>query len=191
ITFRSVLAQYVRVVIDEYSTRTGTAALELAEIEVYQDEGPLPDPEAFDDRASTKPPKVTRALSAWEFDSTGDAEGWVAANQVTPFTVSGGQLRFSSTGGDPYVIGPQVSFGAGPLRVEVVMTSSVSGGGQVFWGTTAGGFAEARSARFPVQAGTATYTVTIPASDGELRQLRLDPVSGTGDFAVDAVRVLR
>jgi len=129
-------------------------------------------------------------LSAWEFDSTGDAEGWVAANQVTPFTVSGGQLRFSSTGGDPYVIGPQVSFGAGPLRVEVVMTSSVSGGGQVFWGTTAGGFAEARSATFPVQAGTATYTVTIPASDGELRQLRLDPVSGTGDFAVDAVRVL-
>lgn len=141
-------------------------------------------------RTATATVRVTRALSAWDFDSTGDAEGWVAANQVTPFTVSGGQLRFSSTGGDPYLIGPQVSVGAGPLRVEVVMTSSVSGGGQVFWGTTAGGFAEARSATFPVQAGTATYTVTIPASDGELRQLRFDPVSGTGDFAVDAVRVL-
>lgn len=55
ITFRSVRAQYVRVVIDEYSTRTGTAALELAEIEVYQDEedGSLPDPEAFNDTHGT------------------------------------------------------------------------------------------------------------------------------------------
>ncbi|WP_163541771.1 discoidin domain-containing protein [Occultella kanbiaonis] len=55
ITFRSVRAQYVRVVIGEHSTRTGAAALELAEVEVYSDDGSLPAPEAFDDTVAETP----------------------------------------------------------------------------------------------------------------------------------------
>jgi hypothetical protein len=142
------------------------------------------------ERVATATLRVSPALAAWEFETDGDAEGWVAANQVTPLTVSGGALRFSSTGGDPFVTGPQVSLGAAPLTVEVVMTSSVAGSGQLFWATTAGGYSEGRSGRMAVEAGTRTYRVEIPAGDGGLRQLRLDPASGSGDFAVDAVRVL-
>ena len=41
---------------------------------------------------------VTHSLVAWEFASDGDTEGWTAANQLTPFTVSGGVLVTSATG---------------------------------------------------------------------------------------------
>ncbi|MGH1565115.1 glycosyl hydrolase [Mumia sp. DW29H23] len=135
---------------------------------------------------------VTNAYAAWEFDTDGDTEGWTGANQVEGFTASGGALRFRSVGGDPYVVGPRVSV---PLTdgavVEIVMSSSVGGGGQLFWATTDGGFAEGRSGRFTVEAGgTRTYRVEIPRQGASLTQVRLDPLTGTGDVAVDAVRVL-
>lgn len=134
---------------------------------------------------------VSPVLAAWEFDTDGDPEGWTAANQVTPFTVAGGELRFSSTGGDPYIVGPQLDLPIDDgITVDVTMTSSVAGGGQLFWATSDGGFAESRSGRFDVSPGRQTYRVAIPASAARLERLRLDPVSGTGDFAVDAIRVL-
>jgi hypothetical protein len=135
---------------------------------------------------------VVHSFAEWEFATDGDTEGWKAANQVTGFEVSGGALRFSSTGGDPYVVGPEVSI---PLEsgasVEIVMSSSVGGGGQLFWATTDGGFAESRSGRFSVEAGgTRTYRVEIPPQAAALTVLRLDPIAGVGDLVVDAVRVL-
>jgi len=136
--------------------------------------------------------QVVESFAAWEFDVDGDAEGWTPANQVSGFTVSGGALRFESTGGDPFVVGPDVSvpLGAG-ATVEVVMSSSAGGGGQVFWATTDGGFAESRSGRFTVESGgVRTYHVDIPPQGASLTRLRLDPLAGTGSFAVDAIRLL-
>ena len=135
---------------------------------------------------------VVHSFAEWEFETDGDTEGWTGDNQVTGFEASGGALRFSSTGGDPYVVGPEVS---APLAtgatVEIVMSSSAGGGGQLFWATTDGGFSEGRSGRFSVEAGEArTYRVDIPQQDASLTRLRLDPLAGTGDFVVDAIRVL-
>lgn len=135
---------------------------------------------------------VVQSYVAWEFETDGDTEGWTNANQVGGFTVAGGALRFTATGGDPYVVGPQVSV---PLTtgatVEVEMSTSVGGGGQLFWATTEGGFAEGRSGRFTVEPGaTRTYRVGIPAQDARLTQLRLDPLTGPGDVVVEGIRVL-
>ncbi|KRF16865.1 glycosylhydrolase-like jelly roll fold domain-containing protein [Nocardioides sp. Soil796] len=135
--------------------------------------------------------RVSNAFASWEFDTPGDTEGWSAGNQVSELTVSDGVLGFSATGGDPYVVGPNVDVDlAGGAVVEITMDSSVSGQGQLFWATTDGGFAESRSGRFDTVAGTGTYRVPIPAQAAGLRQLRLDPLSGTGDLAVQAIRVL-
>lgn len=132
---------------------------------------------------------VADALAGWEFDT--GAEGWTAANQVTPFVTGDGWLRFSSTGGDPYLVGPQVDVGlSAGATVEVVLSSSVAGNGQVFWATTEGGFSESRSARFTVAEGAGTYRVDIPPGTGSLRALRLDPLTSTGDLAIDRIRVL-
>ncbi|KAA1418115.1 hypothetical protein FE697_019900 [Mumia zhuanghuii] len=135
---------------------------------------------------------VTNAYAAWEFDADGDTEGWTGANQVEGFTPSGGALRFRSVGGDPYVVGPTVSVPlADSATVEIVMSSSAGGGGQLFWATTDGGFAESRSGRFTVESGgTRTYRVEVPRQEASLTQLRLDPLTGTGDVAIDAVRIL-
>ena len=135
--------------------------------------------------------QVANAFAAWEFETDGDAEGWTAANQVTPLTVSGGALRFSSTGGDPYLVGPAVDVDlTGGAVVEIVMQSSTAGAGQVFWATTEGGFAESRSGVFDTVAGTHTYRVPIPAQAAHLLRLRLDPLRDAGDLAVQGIRVL-
>jgi hypothetical protein len=135
--------------------------------------------------------QVANAFAAWEFETDGDTEGWTAANQVTPLTASGGALRFSSTGGDPFIVGPAVDIDlADAAVVEVTMQSSTAGGGQVFWATTDGGFAESRSGQFGVVAGTVTYQVPIPAQPARLLRLRLDPLRDVGDLAVQGIRVL-
>lgn len=136
--------------------------------------------------------KVVQSYAAWEFESAGDTEGWIGANHIEGLEASDGAPRFSSVGGDPYLVGPQVSVPLGDgAVVEVVMSSTTGGGGQVFWATTDGGFAEARSGRFVVEAGgTRTYQVPVPRQDASLTQLRLDPLAGTGEFVVEAIRVL-
>lgn len=135
---------------------------------------------------------VVRSFAEWTFETEGDAEGWTAANQVTGFEVTGGALRFSSTGSDPYVVGPPVSVPlAHGVVVEVELSSSAGGSGQLFWATTDGGFAESRSGRFSVQAGdTRTHRVEIPPQPSSLTRLRLDPIAGVGDVVVEAIRVL-
>lgn len=135
---------------------------------------------------------VANAYAAWEFDTEGDTEGWSGENQIEDLTASDGKLRFRSVGGDPYLLGPKVSVPmADGATVELVMSSSVGGNGQLFWSTTDGGFAEGRSGRFTVESGDQrTYRVEIPRADISLTQLRLDPLTSTGDVTIDAVRIV-
>jgi hypothetical protein len=137
---------------------------------------------------------VAHSLMGWEFARDGDAEGWTAANQLTPFTVSGGALATSATGGDPYLVqGEPLSLALDQgLTVELTMSTSVSSGGQLFWTTAAQGFfSEDKSARFAVTGGGArTYSVTVPAQAGRLTGLRLDPLTTQGDIRIDAIRIL-
>ncbi|MGW5668900.1 glycosylhydrolase-like jelly roll fold domain-containing protein [Micromonospora sp. NPDC003776] len=146
-------------------------------------------------RASvTVPVTVAHPLLAWEFNRDDDAEGWTPAHQLTPFTVAGGVLTTSATGGDPYLVQstPLALDLTHGLTVEVTMSTSASSQGQLFWATAAqGGFSEDKSGRFAVSDGPArTYTVTIPAQPTRLTGLRLDPMTTQGDIRVDAIRIL-
>lgn len=135
--------------------------------------------------------RVANAFATWGFETDGDPEGWTAGNQVSDLTTAGGALRFSATGGDPYVVGPNVDIDlADGAVVEITMQSSVAGSGQLFWATTDGGFAEGRSGRFETLAGTSTYRVSLPAGAARLQQLRLDPLTGPGELAIASIRVL-
>ncbi|MHB8974613.1 MAG: hypothetical protein ACYC3X_29660 [Pirellulaceae bacterium] len=51
----------------------------------------------------TPPLFAQETLKAWEFNTDGDAEGWIAAHSLAPFTVQGGALRTEVTAGDPYL----------------------------------------------------------------------------------------
>jgi hypothetical protein len=137
--------------------------------------------------------RVAEPIQGWEFETDGDAEGWQATNQVEPFTVAGGALQTRSTGGDPFIVHPGLALDAtAPLVVEITMATSTGGGGQVFWATPSGGFAEARSTRFAVEAGrTQVYRVPVPAQGGPITALRLDPLTAPGDIRIEAIRVFR
>lgn len=138
--------------------------------------------------------RVSKALAAWEFDRDGDAEGWQPANQLTPFTVRDGVLSTESTGGDPYLTSPTplaVDL-TGGLTVQIEMSTSVGGGGQLFWTTrSSGGFSEDKSTRFTAQAGDQrTYRIPVPATADTLTGLRLDPLTSPGEIHIDSIRVL-
>ena len=136
---------------------------------------------------------VARAIQAWEFETAGDAEGWQAANQLEPFTVAGGALQTRSTGGDPFMVRPGLTLDAtAELVVEIGMATSTGGGGQLFWATPSGGFAEERSTRFTVEPGAARpYRVAIPAQGGPVTALRIDPLPSPGDVRIESIRVFR
>lgn len=136
------------------------------------------------------PVTVSAAAVGWEFESDGDAEGWIGANDVEPVEVTDGALQVTSTGQDPYLLGPDVEVPlAAGAAVEIVMTSSTAGEGQLFWSTIDGGLAEERSGVFEVLDGTHTYTVVVPEQDATLNQLRLDPLRTPGDLALDSIRI--
>ena len=147
-----------------------------------------------DGRTVSRTAKVTvaNAYAAWEFDTDGDTEGWSGENQIEDLTASDGKLRFRSVGGDPYLVGPKMSVPvADGVAVEMTMSASVGGSGQLFWATEGGGFGEAHSGRFTVEPGNQrTYRVEIPGEATSLTQLRLDPLTSTGDIAIDSVRIV-
>jgi hypothetical protein len=101
------------------------------------------------------------------------------------------ELATRATGGDPYLIRDGLSLDARrDLVVEVTMTTSVGGSGQLFWAGPAGGYAEARSSRFTVEGdGERVYRVPLPAQGGNVTSLRLDPLTGPGDIAIESIRV--
>jgi alpha-L-rhamnosidase len=137
---------------------------------------------------------VGRTVKQWTFDTAGDTEGWRGENQVTAPVVADGQLRTTATGGDPFLVqtGPLNIDDSAGLTVEITLTSSMNGAGQLFWTTAGGpGFNEGQSARFSLTANQPrTYTVSIPAGSQALSGLRLDPQEGPGAISVDRIRIL-
>ena len=139
--------------------------------------------------------RLTYALKAWLFETAGDPEDWHAVNHLAPFEVADGLLSTTSLGGDPFMTqGERLALDASDgLTVEVTMEVGADSGGQVFWTTaTEPGFSEGKSTKFGVTGGgMRTYEVPIPAFDGTLTGLRLDPQSGPGDITIDSIRIVK
>ncbi len=124
-------------------------------------------------RAQTPAP-----LAAWDFtqNANGGAQGWAATHDVaSPLRANGAGLVITRTGPDPYLIGPARDLPPGQsLWLRVRLKSDQSGMAQVFYFDK--GATEARSIKFPVQAGAAWQNVRVPLPPlGPGFRLRLDP----------------
>ncbi|WP_425402794.1 NEW3 domain-containing protein [Jiangella gansuensis] len=148
-----------------------------------------------DHDGATATVRLTHSLAGWLFDTDGDAEGWEPGNHLTEPEVSGGVLRVTSTGGDPYLVSstPLSIDAADGVVVEVTMQVAADSGAQLFWTSAAEPFfSEGKSTKFPVTAGEPrTYRVPVRGFDGTLTGLRLDPLERDGDVVIDAIRIVR
>ncbi len=135
----------------------------------------------------------------WEFGITGDTEGWTAIHNLSALTTSGGTLRGTITGNDPYLHGPLLDLKAisvGSLAVD--MRVDVGTSGQLFWITSTDPvWNETKSTHFNIQAGADSHVYEIPleglaAWKGTITQLRLDPTSQgtTGQVRINRIWVL-
>ncbi|MFP4057425.1 MAG: hypothetical protein ACLF0G_11200 [Candidatus Brocadiia bacterium] len=131
----------------------------------------------------------SQTLHTWGFET--GAEGWRPAHDCE-LEAREGLLRIQCTGNDPYLVAPPCELGA-PLAVKLRLRAAAAGGGQIFYATaSAGGFAEQRSARFPIQHDGRWHTYEVPLGARDtVTRLRLDPGSGPGRAEVDLIEAVR
>jgi hypothetical protein len=138
------------------------------------------------------------AAVAFEFNTDGDREGWSNWNGVAPLTVSGGLLRGTITGYDPYIgrTGLSVDAAANPY-VVIRMRLSMEGTCQLFWATDEEpSMSEPKSEHFSSGPAGAFRTHVIDLSEhaewaGTVTALRIDPPSeaSSGTLEIDFIRV--
>jgi hypothetical protein len=138
--------------------------------------------------------------TAWDWSTDGDAQGWTSANLGT-VTVSGSALRGISTANDPQVLSPT------GLGIEAADTPFVRITGATdpivraelwFTTTTSPDFTADKCIRFNVTpapgAPFATFDVPVwrlKTWRGTIDRVRIDPITGGGDFALDYVGLMR
>jgi hypothetical protein len=130
----------------------------------------------------------TNRVSEWTFNAR-HAAGWTAAHQCS-VAAGGGALRITSTGEDPYVLGPAMSE-PGPITLNLRMKSAGGGGGQVFWATDkTPGFAEGRSTHFDILHDNQWHEYAVPLeAQGTITRLRLDPGTAAGEIEVSRIAI--
>ncbi len=136
----------------------------------------------------------------FEFNTSGNLEGWQASNSLGNMTCTGSTLSFDITGADPYTIGPRYpDIDANEYRyIHIRMKSTAAyKSAQLFWGTLAQPYHSAdRCVTFSL-AGDSDYhdyyvdMASNSGWSGLVNQLRLDPSdSSTGHIDIDFIRFL-
>ncbi len=97
-------------------------------------------------------------LIEWRFDRAGELLGWSPGRHVADVSVGEGGLGARATDWDPSLVGPVFDIPARATQwVEVRLRSSQEGRAELFWTETLegpyGGFAQEKTASFPVLAG--------------------------------------
>ena len=132
----------------------------------------------------------------WDFDTPGDAEGWIPLNQIVGFDVAKGALTVTPSGNDPYMSSPILGIDiSNYAKIEVRLKTQASGVGQFFFTSSVSqGFSEINSKRFQITPGPfRVYTVTmdqLPGWRGRLGQIRFDPTDQTAPVTIDYIRLL-
>jgi hypothetical protein len=150
-----------------------------------------------------QPAVPTGTAVAWEFSTDGDPEGWQPANGVGPFTVSGGTLRTTVTGFDPYIFAPPVRL-VGQRDRLLRIRARASGGdrlGIYFATEESPNLAEDKMipVRLPMDGAFHELTVDLGAANqhwknGTVTTIRFDvePAASEGvEFEIDHVRIER
>lgn len=84
------------------------------------------------------------------YDFATDSQGWsVSSAHVTGYRWEDGKMKGSTTGVDPYVVGPLLSY-SGQGGVALQIKSSHNGRVGIYWETTEGEFSEEQSVFLPV-----------------------------------------
>ena len=145
--------------------------------------------------------RAQQPLVAWEFNTAGDSEGWVAAHALAPLEVSGGTLKTRVTAGDPYLhssTGESFHIQANDFQcIEMRLKVSEKGSAEFFWANTVAGkdagFVPGKERGFACLADGQWHTYTLyPLWQGEVTRLRFDAPEGTGGTVeIDYVRVLQ
>jgi len=134
---------------------------------------------------------------AWEFESDGDNEGWVAWNQLTDLQVTGSYLVTMSTGTDPHIASPTISVDAEEypiIQIHMKVSSGIDA--QLFFVTEASSnYEEEKSLRFKVR-GDGRFHIysldmsSVPGWEGTVSQIRFDPIENKAKVVIDYIRIV-
>jgi len=145
---------------------------------------------------------VPELPNVWNFNTAGNAEGWLAAKSLSAFDVSAGTLKSTITGIDPYMtigvtsgVGKDVNFDADSYKgVRLKMKVAKGSAASLFWiskGKPMAGIS------FNISSGTGMQTYNLDLSNnpdwtGKITYLRLDPVdtAADGNIEIDSIEVL-
>lgn len=134
---------------------------------------------------------------AWDFASS--VQGWSGANQWSGFGAVGGALVGTSTGGDPFVYSAATWVNTREYRwVRVRMSQTAGSFATIYFQTeTAPGYAEGKTAQFPIIADGQMRDYIVPVGPnqnchGVVTGWRLDPTDAAGStMVIDAFEAMR
>ncbi len=136
-------------------------------------------------------------IYGWEFAKAGNALSWVPTHDLRLFTIDSEGLHTGSTGGDPYMFGPETAIDAVNAPYVVVrMRSSKGSDAQFFWEVEGAAFNEPNSKHFTVTADDKWHTYVIPLKEtatwqGKITRMRLDPSNNSGaEVSIAYIRLL-
>jgi hypothetical protein len=145
--------------------------------------------------AQDQAPVSEKPGAAWEFNGD-DADGWQSQNELDALEVRGGTLSTSSTGGDPYMVSPQVEVDAGRYKTCVIRMKLKSGkNGQLFFITEdSPGYDEPKSKAFTLKPDNEfhEYLISMKGSKlwaGTVTGIRLDPCDMESDIEIDWIKI--
>ena len=136
---------------------------------------------------------------SWEFND-GVIPSGTTSHGISGLTVTGGCLRGSVVGADPYIVGPRLpDIDANAKRyVHVRMKNSSGTLAELFWGTAAEPFHKAgREIAFAIAGDNSFHDYIIdmstnPQWTGSVNTIRLDPCEvASGAFEIDFIRVMQ
>ena len=141
---------------------------------------------------------VSEKGPSWEFNRTGDREGWIVNAQLGDVNVSGGDISGIATGHDPFLLSPsglEVSAEA-QNALEIRMRVSEGSCFQVFFkrlGDTSFSASRMQAVRIEQTTEFVEYRVDLsdlPLYTGTISQFRIDPTNQIGSTVdIDYVRV--
>lgn len=137
-------------------------------------------------------------ITTLDFEFEGDAEGWLAANDLSPLAVRNGVLTTTALGGDPYMVRSRCHLDGDTIKAVLVRLRVNRGQtGQFYWTTLASpSYAEDKVVHFELIADGQWHEYRLPVGDHPLWHghiitgLRLDPGNaGAGaEVGVDWLR---
>jgi arylsulfatase A-like enzyme len=146
-----------------------------------------------DEEALSRNPASATDL-AFEFENTGDFEGWTAANHISGGEISGGVFRGTATTSDPIFQNLAFSFPATAApKLAVRLKAAANSGVQFYFATQAfpsfvGQFV---SQSYTGSGAWQTLVFNMPSHanySGTVKNLRLDPIGTATSFEIDWIR---